>query len=107
MRIAYKEILHAESDKNRCIIHCVGGAQYITYRKLDDIEAELNDMRFLRCKKSYLVNMDFIKAVHGAFEMTSGAVVEIRQKDSSAIRAKYNAYINGTDVKQQYGGIKK
>jgi DNA-binding LytR/AlgR family response regulator len=64
------------------------------FYKLDDIQAMINDTRFIRSHKSYLVNMDYIKSVEKYhFILNDNTIVPIRQKEFSKIRQKYYEYI--------------
>lgn len=92
VRLPLRDILYAESSNNKCILHRTDGTDYTVYKKLDEIEAELNDKRFLRCSQSYLVNMDHIRQADKSFLLTSGDVVLIRQRDLRAIRQTYLDY---------------
>ena len=91
-RIPYNDILYVESKNTRCFIHCQNGETYIIYKRLTDIEAELNDNRFLRCHQSYLVNMDYIQSVDKNFVLGTGELILIRQRELKAIRQKYADY---------------
>ena len=85
-------IIYVESSNSRCIIHSYN-TDYVIYKRLNDIEAELNNRRFLRCHQSYLVNMDYIKNVDKQFELVNGDIVCIRQRNLKAIKQQYVDYI--------------
>lgn len=85
-------IIYVESSNSRCIIHSYN-TDYVIYKRLNDIEAELNNRRFLRCHQSYLVNMDYIKNVDKQFELVNGDFVCIRQRNLKAIKQQYVDYI--------------
>lgn len=85
-------IIYVESSNSRCIIHSYN-TDYVIYKRLNDIEAELNNRRFLRCHQSYLVNMDYIKNVDKQFELVNGDFVCIRQRNLKAIKQEYVDYI--------------
>lgn len=88
------DILYIESSNSRCILHSSNNVEYVIYKRLGDIESELNDKRFLRCHQSYLVNMNYIKNVDKHFELTNGEIVCIRQRSLKAIRQEYLDYLN-------------
>lgn len=94
IRVPYKEILYIESSNSKCILHRRGGALYTLYKRLNDIQTELQDERFLRCHQSYLVNMDYIQKADREFELITGDIVGIRQRDLNNIRKKFLAYCN-------------
>ena len=62
------------------------------YRRLNDLEAELRDERFLRCHQSYLVNLDHVVKVDTAFGLDSGDTVGIRQRELRVMRERFLAY---------------
>lgn len=93
VRINYKDILFIESNNSKCIVHIKDGSTYNMYKKLDEIENDLNDIRFLRCHQSYLVNMDYIKKADKQFELVNGDIVNIRQRMLKKIKDQYYEYI--------------
>lgn len=93
--IPLNEILYAESNNTKCMIHRTGGDVYTIYRRLGDVEQELNDLRFLRCHQSFLVNMDFIQRADKEFELTTGDIIHIRQRDLKNIRQQFLNYAAG------------
>lgn len=92
-RIPYNDIMYVESSNNRCIIHCSDGEKHTLYKRLDVIAGELDDIRFLRCHQSYLVNMNHIRSVEEHFILYNGETILIRRKDFREIRDKYLEYI--------------
>lgn len=94
IRVPYHEILYVESMNSKCIMHCCDGQSYVIYKRLTNIEHELNDERFLRCHQSYLVNMDYIQQVDSQFTLVTGDVVAIRQRDLKAIRQTALDYLD-------------
>ncbi|MEE1280778.1 MAG: LytTR family DNA-binding domain-containing protein [Acutalibacteraceae bacterium] len=91
--IKFEDIIYVESSNSRCILHSNKG-NYILYKRLNNIEAELRDKRFLRCHQSYLVNMDYIKNANKQFELVNSEFVCIRQRSLKAIRQEYITYLN-------------
>ena len=92
VRVPLAEILYVESSNTKCILHRADGSGYTIYKRLDGIEQELNDKRFLRCHQSYLVNMDYVRQVDKQVLLTTGEVVLVRQRNQRAIRQAYLAY---------------
>lgn len=95
VRIPYSEILYVESSNSKCLVHRSDGTSYAIYKRLSQVEEELDDPRFLRCHQSYLVNMDCIEQADKQFILTSGDTVLIRQRDLKAIRQAYLCYVTG------------
>ncbi len=90
--IPFAEIVFVESSNNVCILHRSDGSEYTLYKKLSEVEAELNESRFLRCHQSYLVNMSYIVKADKQFELTTGDVVLIRQRSQKEIRKAYQDF---------------
>lgn len=64
-KFAPSEIIYAESDARIVIIHSLERNPLSFYMRLDELENLLADERFLRCHKSFLVNLDYVYAVQG------------------------------------------
>nr|DAF93009.1 MAG TPA: response regulator [Myoviridae sp. ctGrV43] len=93
-RLEYRQIEYVESKGRSCHIYTTDNQCFVTLGKLDDIEEELCDKRFLRCHQSYLVNMDHIQSVNENFIMESGDIVQIRRRNHNEIKDKYKNYID-------------
>ena len=93
LNIPYNDILFVESSNSKCILHMVSSKEYNIYKKLDDIQTELNDSRFLRSHQSFLVNMNHIRQVSANYFMLfSGEGIPIRQRESRKIHKEYDEY---------------
>lgn len=94
-RIVYiplNEIMFVESDNTKCILHRTENREYVIYKKLMQIEEELNDPRFLRCHQSYLVNMNYVREADDVFLLQNGDEVLIRQKSKKEIQKQFLKY---------------
>ena len=94
-RIVYvplNEIMYVESNNTKCVLHRTEEREYILYKKLGQIETELNDQRFLRCHQSYLVNMNYIVEANSVFLLKNGEEVLIRQKSKKELQQKFLDY---------------
>ena len=90
--IPVNEITYVESDNTKCILHRTEDRKYVIYKKLQQIEDELNDERFLRCHQSYLVNMNYIREANDMFILQDGEAVLIRKKSKKEIHKKFFSY---------------
>ncbi|QGU94471.1 response regulator [Clostridium bovifaecis] len=88
-RIVYKDILYAESKARVVNIYDKCGEVISFYSKLEDFFQSLQDERFLRCHKSFLVNMDYILKIEQKhicmnnniiIPISSGSILEIKEK---------------------------
>lgn len=88
-RIAYKDILYAESKARVVNIYDKYGEVISFYSKLEDFFQSLQDERFLKCHKSFVVNMDCILKIEQKYicmnnsiniPISSGNVLEIKER---------------------------
>ena len=56
------------------------------------IENEIEDKRFLRCHRSYLVNLYYVQSLHESFVMDNNEIVLVRKKSIKDIRRLYLEY---------------
>lgn len=97
----YRDIVYIESHGHVVTLHLADGDEVGSYYKLDDLY--LDDERFLRCHKSYLVNMDYVKYIENDFVMTDGSTVPVRVHSRKEIADIYTNYF----VKKQLGEMGK
>lgn len=64
IKLPIKDIVYVQSDLRESLFYLTDGDKYATYRKLSDVAAELEGFHFLRCHKSYLVNLSRIGRHH-------------------------------------------
>lgn len=59
------EIAYLESYKRLSILHLVNGTEVSTYKKLDDLQCELNQLSktFYRIHRSYIVNWQYVDTI--------------------------------------------
>jgi DNA-binding LytR/AlgR family response regulator len=62
-RILFNDIVFVESNARVITIHTSGQGDLSFYVRLDDFERQCGDPRFMRCHKSYLVNLDYVFAI--------------------------------------------
>ena len=99
LNIPYNDILYVESSNSKCILHTVSSKEYNVYKKLDNIQQELKDSRFLRTHRSFLVNMNHIRRVSANYFMLfSGEGIPIRQRESHKIHMEYDRYCNAKNI---------
>ena len=88
----YRDILYMESSGHRVVIHLSEGRDETVYYKLDELEAALCDERFIRCHKSFLVNMDYVKHAEKDFLIGKDCIVPIRTHGRKDIIKRYTEY---------------
>ncbi len=86
--IEQENIIFFESVKRLINIYAAGKS-YTSYGKLDDIEKTL-EKRFVRCHKSFIVNLDYVVSMNkGEFTMANGRTVPISRQYEKEARIKY------------------
>ncbi len=92
--ILYSDIKYIESRGKKVFIFTLHDNIISGSYKLDDIESMIDDSRFLRYHKSYLINMDYIKSVEKyQFKLMDSTLIPIRQKGFSTIKKIYYEYV--------------
>lgn len=92
--VFYKDIVFIESSAKILSVH-TSDDRVITYKfKLDELQNQIDDKRFLRCHKSFLVNMDQISGVDNyLFELSGGTQIPITQRTFASIKKSFYDYI--------------
>ncbi len=95
VNIPYNDIFYIESCNNRCILH-TEAEKYSIYFRLDEIDEIVSgeNSRFLRCHRSYIINMDHVTAVDEQFTLDNGDNILIRSKSRTQIKKHYLDYIH-------------
>ncbi len=94
IRIDYDDIMYIESDNSKCRLFTDEGREYVIYKRLDEIEKELPDRRFLRCHRSFIVNMNYIAKVDKHFTLKDGQIRLIKKNELRNIRQIYYNFIH-------------
>lgn len=94
VNVRYDSIFYLESDRRVVAVH-EEKESHIFYEKLDALEERLGPP-FLRCHKSFLVNMDKIHTfVPGAILLTDGSEIPVSQNRYAQARAAFVQYAVG------------
>ena len=83
--IQYIEIIH-----HTAVLHLTNGIRQ-TRKGLQELENEIGEVgNFLRCHRSYLVNLDYVSAIiQGCFEMKDGNLVPISAKRTAEMKRAF------------------
>lgn len=88
--VNYKDIVYLESSNRVVLIHTLSKGDIRIYKKLDDLEKELNSLDFLRCHQSYIVNVHQVDYVDETdFVMKNKSMVPIRKRERKNILGQY------------------
>lgn len=93
-RIILKDILYAESNARVVNTYLKSGEVISFYSKLKDFIENIHDDRFLKCHKSFVVNMDYILKIENNFIYMSGNIkIPISTSNTAAIKEQYLKYL--------------
>ncbi|MEG0313694.1 MAG: LytTR family DNA-binding domain-containing protein [Erysipelotrichaceae bacterium] len=93
-KIKLRDVIYVESFKRQITFHIDKQDDIIVNDKLDNIEGILNDSRFLRCHKSYLINMDQVSMLESrSFKFSNGMVAPIPKENLNTVKQKYFDYL--------------
>lgn len=95
-RILLNDLIFAEVYSNTLLIH-TPFKEVKTYVSLDEFMKLLPTENFLRCHRSYVVNMNFIASQDDSdFVLKDGVRIPIPKKDRQLMRQKYSDYLFST-----------
>lgn len=95
--IPHSEIIYMESDNKVVYIHTLKQGDIKVYTKLDSLEEQISDERFLRCHQSYLVNLDYVSGIIDIdFVLNDERRLPIRKSGRKQLIKKYEDYLKGT-----------
>ena len=84
-----EDIVYIETNRHKNVFYTIDGA-YNIYRKMDELEEDLQGMGFVRTHRSFLVNMRYIEKINSYIvTLTNG-------KELSFPKSRY------PDVKRNY-----
>ncbi len=88
-----KDIIYIESGGRKLTIHAEGGRDFVIYEKMDDMQNSL-DSRFLRCHKSFLVNMKYIaERTNKTINLVTGEALPISKANLKDVKMKFISYL--------------
>ena len=90
-QVLLEDIVFVESRERQCLIHTKKEVMP-PYIRLDDLQAMLDD-RFLRCHRSYLINMAETEGLFSdGFLMSDGAAVPVKRDKRLEMKQRFEQY---------------
>ena len=90
-QVLLEDIFFVESRERQCLIHTKEEV-LPPYIRLDELQAMLDD-RFLRCHRSYLINMDKTEGLFSdGFLMRDGAAVPVKRDKRLEMKQRFEQY---------------
>lgn len=87
-----RDIRYVEANNKQSVVY-LKDETIVTYTTVDEFEKLLRRPSFLRCHRSYIVNMDYIEKAERDFLMTGGGKVYIGHANQWKVRKAYRDYI--------------
>lgn len=92
-RVLLSALRYAEVRNNACTLFLTDGA-LVAYLSLEELSRLLDDPRFLRCQRSFLVNLDHVAELRGNdFLLADGARVPVSREGRGAMKARFEQYL--------------
>lgn len=90
-QVLLSAIRYVESRERKCLITSKLGV-LAPYIRINDLEAML-DGRFLRCHRSFLINMDEAEGLFpGGFLMADGATIPVKRDKRTELKQQFESY---------------
>ena len=88
-KLPLSSILYVDVYGHQARIHTTWG-ELVTRRGLDELEAAIDSRDFLRCHRSFLVNLNHVEQIVGSdFCMDDQSLVPIRSANAAQIRSQF------------------
>ncbi len=87
--INMQDILLVQREERATVIYTLGEGRYVTSDSLGDTEARLDSNVFFRCHKSYIINLNHIKAITPYGRWTYVVQLNGTQHDALITHEKY------------------
>ena len=91
-RLRTWDIQYVEAQNKKCMIH-MGTEILASNITIDGLSKLLTSPVFLRCHRSYIVNMDYVKGVDRDFTMLNGDKVYIGHLQQWQVRNEYRKHL--------------
>ncbi|MCM1023953.1 MAG: LytTR family DNA-binding domain-containing protein [Prevotella sp.] len=93
--LKYTDITYISSMNHNLQYHMRDGSEYVSYGKLDELAAHIKSDMFVRCHKSFIVNLACVRELTAEGFRTENALVPISRTYSAAARESYHKRLFG------------
>lgn len=95
--ITAETLIYIETDRHRNLFHTTGRT-YSIYRKLDEIEQQLDGLGFIRIHRSFLVNMRYIQRISSYIcYLTTGEQISVPKPRYPYVKKHFECFLTGED----------
>lgn len=92
IQICCENIMYFEGDKRKVKIYTIED-QYTFYSKISDVESMVDSSWFVRIHVSYLINMDYVKAIYlDEIVLNNGTHLPVSKKYRKSVKVEYMKY---------------
>ncbi|MCM1104046.1 MAG: LytTR family transcriptional regulator DNA-binding domain-containing protein [Clostridium sp.] len=96
--IAADELIYVETDRHRNLFHTTGRV-YSIYRKLDEIERQLDGTGFVRVHRSFLVNMRYIRRISSYLcHLKTGEQISVPKPRYPYVKKQFELFLTEKDA---------
>lgn len=88
------DIMYIESSNHKATFYMVDGSEISEIGKLSDIKERMNDLHFLQCHQSYLVNMSYIADIRECVTLLNGKKLPISARRRAETIETYHKFWN-------------
>lgn len=93
IQLCCENIMYFEGDKRKINVYTID-EKYSFYSKMADVESMVENSWFVRVHVSYIVNMDYVKAIYlDELVLNNGIHVSISKKYRKSVKLEYMKYI--------------
>lgn len=86
------DIVYIESFKHQAIIHLVDGSTIKTIEKISTLKAQIDDVRFIQCHQSYLINMSYIADIQKNVILADGEEIPLSIRRKTEVIERYHQF---------------
>ncbi len=93
--INMEEVIYIETNRHKNIFH-TKDESYSIYRKIGELQKELEGLGFLRTHQSFLVNMRFVQKISSyVLTLTTGEQLSVPKARYQDVKQEYAAFVEG------------
>lgn len=92
IQICCENIMYFEGDKRKINVYTIDD-EYSFYSKMSDVENMVDNSWFVRIQVSYLINMDYVKAIYlNEVVLNNGTCLPISKRYCKSVKVEYMKY---------------
>lgn len=92
--LRYSDISYISSMNHYLKYHMRDGGEYKSYGKLDEIALQIHSELFVRCHKSFVINLAYVREMTAEnFKTVDNLFIPISRTYSAAAKARYHSYL--------------